>query len=249
MLIFFILARRLNEYIRHFEPLSYDTEQLHRNHLRAKRSTDLETSIVLKFRAHNRDFRLRLKRDVSAFSDDLVVVGPLGTPEDLDTSHIYRGHLLGEPKSHAFGSITNGIFHGKIVSPRDGAWFVEKAHYYFPPHEVNNSLHSVIYHEKDVLDPYAHKRDGDATGCGVNEKTLEWMERIQNSATPESRDPFKRSWDPETPQHKYSREANEQGYSRAKRATRPKEDNKNTCSLFIQTDPLIWRHIFEQVRM
>lgn len=34
---------------------------------------------------------------------------------------------------------------------------------------------------------------------------------------------------------------------RSKRATRPKEENKNTCSLFIQTDPLIWRHIGEQV--
>ena len=46
--------------------------------------------------------------------------------------------------------------------------------------------------------------------------------------------------------NKYSREANI-GNSRSKRATRPKEENKNTCSLFIQTDPLIWRHITEQV--
>ncbi|XP_077288969.1 zinc-dependent metalloprotease kuz isoform X2 [Arctopsyche grandis] len=47
---------------------------------------------------------------------------------------------------------------------------------------------------------------------------------------------------------KYSREANEgHHYSngRQKRATRPKEDNRNTCSLYIQTDPLIWRHIRE----
>lgn len=46
--------------------------------------------------------------------------------------------------------------------------------------------------------------------------------------------------------NKYSREANTE-HSRSKRATRPKEENKNTCSLFIQTDPLIWRHITEQV--
>lgn len=49
----------------------------------------------------------------------------------------------------------------------------------------------------------------------------------------------------ETPFTKYSEEAN-LGH-RSKRATRPKEENKNTCSLFIQTDPLIWRHITEQV--
>ena len=51
----------------------------------------------------------------------------------------------------------------------------------------------------------------------------------------------------ETPGHKYTREANQPENHRTKRATRPKEDNKNTCSLFIQTDPLIWRHITEQV--
>lgn len=52
----------------------------------------------------------------------------------------------------------------------------------------------------------------------------------------------------ETPYDKYSREANSDGRSsRSKRATRPKEENKNTCSLFIETDPLIWRHIAEQV--
>lgn len=50
----------------------------------------------------------------------------------------------------------------------------------------------------------------------------------------------------ETPYDKYSKEANTRG-GRSKRATRPKEENKNTCSLFIETDPLIWRHISEQV--
>lgn len=42
---------------------------------------------------------------------------------------------------------------------------------------------------------------------------------------------------------KYSKEANE-GHSRGKRAAR-RDENKNTCSLYIQTDPLIWRHIRE----
>lgn len=50
----------------------------------------------------------------------------------------------------------------------------------------------------------------------------------------------------ETPFDKYSEEANTRG-GRSKRATRPKEENKNTCSLFIETDPLIWRHVAEQV--
>lgn len=36
-------------------------------------------------------------------------------------------------------------------------------------------------------------------------------------------------------------------HERVKRAARPKEENKNTCSLFIETDPLIWRHIRESI--
>lgn len=42
-------------------------------------------------------------------------------------------------------------------------------------------------------------------------------------------------------------------HDRARRAppppqpTRSKEENKNTCSLYIQTDPLIWRHIREGI--
>lgn len=63
------------------------------------------------------------------------------------------------------------------------------------------------------------------------------------------------------PHEKYSRDANwreqtntandddwhAQSHERVRRATRPKEENKNTCSLYIQTDPLIWRHIREGI--
>lgn len=59
-----------------------------------------------------------------------------------------------------FGSVSDGVFHGKIVSPKSGAWYVEKAHYYFPPREINETLHSVIYHEDDVGDPYVDVRRG-----------------------------------------------------------------------------------------
>lgn len=55
----------------------------------------------------------------------------------------------------------------------------------------------------------------------------------------------------ESPYDKYSKELNTDstsGFLRSKRAIgRMKEKEKNTCSLFIQTDPLIWRHISEQV--
>lgn len=64
------------------------------------------------------------------------------------------------------------------------------------------------------------------------------------------------------PHEKYSKEANIRGgeasfsspsdwhkwsHERVRRAATRKDDNRNTCSLFIQTDPLIWRHIREGV--
>jgi len=102
---------------------------------------------------------------------------------------------------------------------------------------------------------------GDGGGCGItNNDVIDWMERVQNSALPDEPPktvpsanqkepkPNVLPWngDRETPGHKYSREANEPSHRRPRRATRAKENN--TCSLFIQTDPLIWRHISEQVR-
>uniref|UniRef100_A0A182SGR1 Uncharacterized protein n=1 Tax=Anopheles maculatus TaxID=74869 RepID=A0A182SGR1_9DIPT len=36
-------------------------------------------------------------------------------------------------------------------------------------------------------------------------------------------------------------------HERVRRATRPKEDYRNTCSLYIQTDPLLWSHIRDSI--
>lgn len=94
------------------------------------------------------------------------------------------------------------------------------------------------------------------------------MENIQNSAVEEELQPIKAdtkraqvrkftskdsdakeqpnisSLNVEEPLNKYSEAANTGGHSRYKRATR-RDENKNTCSLYIQTDPLIWKHIRE----
>lgn len=69
-------------------------------------------------------------------------------------------HLLfiGEAESYVFGSVSNGVFEGKIVSPH-GSYYVEKAHRYFP-NNSNKSFHSVIYSEADIQDPYEHLRTG-----------------------------------------------------------------------------------------
>lgn len=157
------------------------------------------------------------------------------------------------------------MFEGKIVAS-DGAYFVEKAHHYFPPKEQksqNQTFHSVIYNEEHVDDPH-HNHGENSTGCGINEEVIEWMQQVQNSAVDEEEDGGGKKGDKyggrqhstsflrnsfETPYDKYSRQANfwddyGEGGHRQKRAA-PKENKRNTCSLFIQTDPLIWRHIRE----
>lgn len=109
---------------------------------------------------------------------------------------------------------------------------------------------------------------GHSAGCGINEEISQWMERVQNSGVeeeqplpPTKQKPIKfkkhkkvvsnlnkskntvNTVNVEEPINKYSREANE-NHGRHKRATK-REDAKNTCSLYIQTDPLIWKHIRE----
>ncbi|KRT80735.1 hypothetical protein AMK59_4955, partial [Oryctes borbonicus] len=256
-------ANRLNEYIYHYEPLSYDHTEVHKAHLRTKRSASKDHAVHLSFRSHGRHFRLRLKRDLTVFSDNLEVHGSKGQI-DVDTSHIYNGHIIGDPDSTVFGSIIEGVFEGKIVAS-DKAFYVEKAHHYFPHHKYpNKTFHSVIYDENHVEDPHKDKRkEGHAAGCGVTDEVMQWMERVQYSAVddppepPTVPKPHKRKKTPPQantmaidemdlirPYAKYSKEANKEDRSRQRRAAR-REDNKNTCSLYIQTDPLIWRHIKE----
>ncbi|KOB65433.1 Uncharacterized protein OBRU01_22762 [Operophtera brumata] len=137
--------RKLSEYIEHFEGLDYDTGALHEQHVRSRRSTD-SPDLRLSFRAHGKRFSMRLRRDLSAFSDDVKVEGSQGQLHDVDTSHIYHGELT-------------GVFEGKIIA-HDGAYYVEHARRYFPPNSTRTRAHSVIYKDGDVTDPYANRRHG-----------------------------------------------------------------------------------------
>lgn len=256
--------RRLNEYISHYEPVRYDAARVHGEHARARRSAG-DGELRLAFAAHGRSFGVRLRRDLSAFTHDYKVEGPGGVAHNVDTSHIYRGELVDEPGSVVFGSVSDGVFEGKIMSG-EGVYYVERARRYFAPPSAGNatdqSYHSLIYRDADVGDPYALRRHGHVGGCGITDEVVQWMERVQNSAVEEETPSPPSPPEPAPRPHathpnslfdgearfsedfmynKYSRAAN----TRAKRATRPKDDNRNTCSLYIQTDPLIWKHVRE----
>jgi hypothetical protein len=73
---FTFLGNRLNEYISHFEKLSYNTKHLHESHTRAKRAIGKDQHVHLNFSSHGEHFHLRLKRDLTTFSDNLEVSTP-----------------------------------------------------------------------------------------------------------------------------------------------------------------------------
>nr|CAG4646879.1 EOG090X02I4 [Megafenestra aurita] len=275
-------GNRLNEYVLHYETLDYDADAVAIQHSRSKRSADLgeeESYVQLHFRSHGKPFRLKLKRDTSTFSPDVQIVSHQGQPLRVDTSHLYEGHIQGEPKSLVFGSIIDGVFDGKIHS-QDGVFYVEKASKYFQDNSTNgnvggrNQFHSIIYKEAHVIDPYEQHRTGHVGGCGVTDEVAAWMDDIQHGAADEevekaneidknrqavedalhhaARDhgaashPRSSAW-----WYKYSHQANQAAQEdpskserREKRST-AKAISRTTCSLFIQTDPLLWRHFYE----
>jgi hypothetical protein len=124
----------------------------------------------------------------------------------------------------------------------------------------------VIYHETHVKHPSAtgsgdHNNfkplSGAAASCaGGNDEIRKWMENIQNNAVPDedveesTGNGYAVADDNADPAYKYTAEANDERGARVRRDLRPMENpnKKKSCSLYIQTDPLFWRHIRDQVR-
>ncbi|XP_029285994.1 disintegrin and metalloproteinase domain-containing protein 10 [Cottoperca gobio] len=139
----------ISPYIKHYEGLSYDREDLHRKHLRARRASHpQEYTLQLDFTAFHRTFRLHLKRNAAAFSEDFMVFRKnVSTLADL--SHIYSGTLEGEHGSACYGSVLQGQFEGTIHTD-NGTYHVEPVQRYT---SSQTDHHSIIYHEDDMVLP------------------------------------------------------------------------------------------------
>lgn len=267
----------LNEYVSHYEVLRYDSGVINNHHDRHKRSSNHE--VPVQFSAHGRTFHLRLRRDTTTISPYVTVDIPKQF-DDIDTSHLYEGTLHDEPRSTVWGSLRDGVFDGIIQSERDGTYYCERANKYFPRHNASHSgFHSVIYHDNDVEDPYAHLREGHSSGCGMNDDSAAYMDAVQNSAEPDKEyvideeerrnmswhlnyENQHKKWLEQPKAEKYheiydqmvkdydelygndiDEEEEHQKPRRSKRSVGVGLDNKGTCSLSIQTDPMLWKHI------
>jgi len=254
----------LSPFISNFESLSYNTDNVQNSHERHKRSISAshrsDDPLEFSFSAHGRDFHIRLFADHSVFHPGYKVTGPLEKPI-LDVQHnLYEGYLIGEPGSHVFGVIRDGVFDGTIQTRRHGTFYVERVQRYLAPEAMlNSSVHSVIYHDDQLNLPFDQSwQIGAASpGCGASQDIQSWMSEIQFSNsdddsvvsddsqinTNEEKEEVQHldpKLDPNA-QYKYTEFAN----NRVKRAVTP-PSNKKSCSLFIQTDPLLWAHVKEQ---
>ncbi|CAH1252040.1 ADAM10 [Branchiostoma lanceolatum] len=208
----FTQGEQLNEFVTHFEGLQYDTSRLHAKHERARRAVLPEESRVhLAFYAHGRNFHLQMTRDNSMFSRDFQLE-TTGGVKQMDLSHIYSGHVVGEPKSVCHGSIIAGRFEGFIYTPKDD-YYIELAERYF---NSTRDFHSVMYKAQDVIDP----PNGRKARCGVHED--HFVVEPQDSSEEDEDDA-----DLVHEKKKYA-----PPHQRHRRAP----SDKNTCPIFIMAD-------------
>ncbi|XP_064467391.1 disintegrin and metalloproteinase domain-containing protein 10-like isoform X2 [Ornithodoros turicata] len=150
--------RPLNEFVRHYEPLSYKPMAVEMNHGRSKRSSHLSHGRVhIEFDAYGRHFHLSLTKDRSSFSDDFVMETASQGRVEANLDHIYSGRVVDEPGSHVSGFILDGVFYGRITTSKD-IYYVERANNYI---KGAKDFHSIMYTAKDVTFSGA--------GCGVNQ--------------------------------------------------------------------------------
>ncbi|XP_049524983.1 disintegrin and metalloproteinase domain-containing protein 10 homolog [Dermacentor silvarum] len=150
---------RLNMFVRRFEPVYYDPELVHRNHVRAKRSIEGGGSghVRVQIRSTKRSLNLHLSADASVFHEDLVVESSTEGIINVDTSHIYKGYIIGQPRSRVFGSLHRGVFEGSIETGSGDSLYVERARRFF---NDSRPYHSVLYSSADVEFPTAHLAHG-----------------------------------------------------------------------------------------
>lgn len=63
---------------------------MHAKHIRAKRAIGDDQNVHLKFSAHGENFHLRLKRDLTTFSNDLEVVTKLSLLPGLIINFLFK---------------------------------------------------------------------------------------------------------------------------------------------------------------
>ena len=153
---------QLTDSILHYEPLIYNKELLHDSHSRVRRSLDPNEELHLDFNAHFREFKLRLLRDTSLFTEDVSFDSSSG----FHPKNFYSGYLQGYSDSLVHGFIHDDIFEGRIHDGKGEEFHIESAKLY---KNLNaDQIHSVIYNVKDIKSSTSYKCGGIAAQQSKN---------------------------------------------------------------------------------
>ncbi|XP_064387941.1 disintegrin and metalloproteinase domain-containing protein 10-like [Halichondria panicea] len=92
LLLGIVQGEALSHFIRHYEPLTYDSESLLWNHHRVRRSMLGERSLELQFTAFGRDFNLLLKPETRFFHKNFTLtIDGQKSSSQLAKIHLYSG--------------------------------------------------------------------------------------------------------------------------------------------------------------
>jgi len=213
---------RLSDSIAHYETLNYPKSHLKDGHMRMKRSLDQSDQLHINFISHNRNFKLRLKRDVSIFTNGLQI------KDGFHPSDIYEGILEGAANSRVHGFVYDDIFEGRVYFADGNEYHIESIKQY--PHLNESKCHSVIYNTKEVIHPEKHN-------CGgMKASTQEWMNKQQNGTV--WKDLNKESKDEKSieSKHNYVTFDNEDLLKVHHRQRRAFDTKKTECQLYMRAD-------------
>lgn len=136
--------RPLGTFIKHYEPLYYDTASLHEIHRRAVES---RSHGKFSFSAFGKFHQLNLRPDREIFTGDAKIVSSDGKPIPFDRDAVVRGKVEGHPSSDVYGVIDKEDgFHGKILSGSEN-FYVDPSSWYF---DEKQDFPSVIYKDTDL---------------------------------------------------------------------------------------------------
>lgn len=145
-----VLGRRLGKFIKHFEPLYYDTGSLHNVH---RRAIEDRSDGNFAFSAFGKFHRLKLRPDRKIFTGDAQILSGDGKPLPFDRDAIVRGYVEGETHSDVYGVIDKKDgFHGKILRGAE-SYYVDPSSWYF---DEKQDFPSVIYKDQDLEYDHAY---------------------------------------------------------------------------------------------
>ncbi|XP_023318436.1 disintegrin and metalloproteinase domain-containing protein 10 [Trichogramma pretiosum] len=147
-----------NSYVRNYEPAWYDAAVLRRHRDRVRRDASSSSQarvqpLILRVRALDKQWTMRLVRDSGLFTDDAVFEGSSG-PIDFDTSHSYTGTILEDENAMVQGVVTeDGLLDASVVTGVDEYYIEPASRYISSEEDTSPPYHTIAYRVSDVEKP------------------------------------------------------------------------------------------------